>query len=60
MNVATLARAWFERDDFSIFPPSGDGSYVPKRSASIMSLSLRESRRLSGGEGFKRASFVVI
>ena len=27
MNVATLARAWFDRHEFSNFPPSGDGSY---------------------------------
>ena len=38
MNVATLARAWLDRHDFSTFPPSGDGSYAPQRPLRLYSL----------------------
>ena len=38
MNVATLARAWFDHHDFSTLPPSGDGSYDPQRPLRLYSL----------------------
>ena len=38
MNVARLARAWFDHHDFSTFPPSGDGSYAPQRPLRLYSL----------------------
>ena len=38
MNVATLARAWFDHHDFSTLPPSGDGSYDSQRPLQLYSL----------------------